>query len=1030
MNRNLRPLFLILAIALFGAPWAPAGLAAAPPSTGENTSQTIHIEPGWNWVSMHVLPQNSAFETIFGEVLDQIEMIKDGSGRVFAPDLGVAEIEAWDWRQAYAIRARVATTVTVSGALILPGQSNVPLEAGWNFVPFLPTAPLAVEAALAGILPFVEAVRDVDDRMFVPGQGVSDLDSLRAGQGFMIRLAQPVMLYYPGASGDILTVPNLAAALALADLDVGQMIEVQGYHTPGDGGGGTFRVDNSGKVPDGGLVFVPNQYLSPEVVVPRMYNAAVTHVGVPAGEHVVFGSLTLEVLDRNTEEVLLSAPGEVLHGHQFTNTEVHQPRFFYGQGRFHDYTHAVYRFHERRGEPGWGGRLRFTYRHTTAPVRLVRQGVGSSLNIRWFGARSHDEDATINNQPIIAQALNVARMMNDPQFGGNPGTITEVLIPGATTGGTVYEYFGALELPADVALRGQAGTELVTVTNDLGHTYQPVRVADGHTRLRVKANEALTFIRMAKPASDPHHVPMDAMYFFETRQSGIFPQNHAMRVTVENLVLDGHYEQNQQAWDEGWATHEELEHHLRNAPGWAGISASNHGRIIPQGQHLTVRNVAVLGYGSTGLLGNVNNVWSLENVRLGNAVWNHVLYSVHNYDHTGVDPSVGGFARNITLEGFAWTHVDFYAGRVENLVLEDAAISPRRPSGRLFNIRGGDVYSAEEFVGTDSGEYVRSDGTVLPLGVVVDGFYIDARGSAMNSPFSGIGPGIVIRNGTYVQSESVGGGNFFVENGNGWQRALYPDYLFEDVTVYRWTSGDNPGLFGLMHVTNSTFRNFTTVNASGAAYTGAPIEMTAYRRDHPAWDQHQFAEFRDITETAPSAFVLKTTVHPEAAGRTIAIRNSAFNNSTNGVVVGLNHQGTLGSIDADLDLLSVIWDSVELRLHDEHLHNLELFFRTGRMRDVADLNSGRTSEDAGTHTFTASGGETWVEIATNLLWEPEWVDVQEGEGASGLIGTVSVTNVSGADKRQPRLRVDFTRPLTAGETVTLAYDAAVRPLAD
>ncbi len=1025
-----RPLLLALVAGVLAASWAPAGFAAAPPATGEAATQTVHLEPGWNWVAVHVLPESASLESMFGDVLDQIEMIKDGAGRIFSPGLGLAEIDSWDWRQAYAIRAREAASVSIAGALILSGQSSLPLNAGWNFVPFLPTAPLAVEAALAGILPFVEAVRDIEDRMVIPGDGVSEIDSLRSGRGYMIRLAEPAMLYYPGASGDVLSVPNLAAALALTDLAVGQMIDVQGYHTPGDGGGGTFRVDDSGKVPDGGLVFVPNQYVSPVVVTPRMYNGAVTLVGVPAGEHVVYGSLTLEVLDRNTEEVLLVAPGDVLHGHQFTNTEVHQPRFFYGPGQFHDYTHVIYRFHERRGEPGWGGRLRFTYRHTTSPVRLVRQGVGSALNVRWFGARSHDEDPAINNQPIIAQALNVARMMNDPQFGGTQGTITDVWLPGAAPGGTVYEYFGALELPEDVTLRGDAGTELVTVTNDLGHTYQPVRVAPGHTRMRVKANEALTFIRMAKPASDPHHLPQDAMHFFETRQSGIFPQNHAMRVAIENLVLDGHYEQNQQAWDEGWATNEELEHMLRNAPGWAGLSASNHGRIIPQGQHLTVRNVAVLGYGSNGLLGNVNNVWSLENVRLGNAVWNHVLYSVHNYDHAGVDPSVGGFARNVTLEGFAWTHADFYAGRIENLVFEDGGVSPRRPSARLFNIRGGDVHSDEEFLGTGNGEYVRSDGTVLPLGVVVDGFYIDARGSAINSPFSGLGPGIVIRDGIFVQSVEHGGGTFFVENGNGWQRALYPDYLFEDVTIYRWTSGDNPGLFGLMHVTNSTFRNFHTVNASGAAYTGAPIEITAYRRDHPAWDQPQHAEFRDITETAPSAFILKTDVHPEATGRTVVIRDAVFNNSTNGVVVGLNHQGTLGSIAGDLDLLEVIWDSVQLRLHGEHFQNLELFFRTGRMRGVVDLNSGRTSEDAGTHTLTASGGETSVEWTTNLLWEPEWVEVQEGEGASGLIASVTVTNVSGADKRQPRLRIALTRPLNAGETVSFTYDAAVRPLAD
>ena len=68
------------------------------------------------------------------------------------------------------------------------------------------------------------------------------------------------------------------------------------------------------------------------------------------------------------------------------------------------------------------------------------------------------------------------------------------------------------------------------------------------------------------------------------------------------------------------------------------------------GQQLTVENVAVLGYGSNGILGHVNNEWTGTNVLLGNSVWNHVLYSAN------------GTYTNLTFTGFAWGHTAWYAG--------------------------------------------------------------------------------------------------------------------------------------------------------------------------------------------------------------------------------------------------------------------------------------------------------------------------------------------------------------------------------
>src|SRR5690606_38993225 len=148
---------------------------------------------------------------------------------------------------------------------------------------------------------------------------------------------------------------------------------------------------------------------------------------------------------------------------------------------------------------------------------------------------------------------------------------------------------------------------------------------------------------------------------------------------------------------------------MRNSPGWSGFVSTNHGNVfIPQGQHLTLRNVQISGFAATSVLGNANNTWTGENVRLGNALWNHTFYSAN------------GTWTNMTFEGFAWTQAVWTAGEITNLVYEDGAPAPYRSGPDLINIRGGDVSSQDDADGVS--RITQHDGTAIELGTVIDGF--------------------------------------------------------------------------------------------------------------------------------------------------------------------------------------------------------------------------------------------------------------------------------------------------------------------
>ena len=455
---------------------------------------------------------------------------------------------------------------------------------------------------------------------------------------------------------------------------------------------------------------------------------------------------------------------------------------------------------------------------------------------------------------------------------------------------------------------------------------------------------------------------------------------------------------------------------MRNAPGWSGFVSTNHnGVAIPQGQHITLRNVAVMGYGATNLLGNVNNTWTVENVRTGDVLWNHSIYGAN------------GAYTNLTISGFAWGHTAFYAGDITNLVYEDMIVGPYRHEGKAFDIRGGDAYSEEDI---DGGSFIQADGTPIELGVRIDGFYLDLRGGDMDIAFSGLGPRMEFRNGVVVND---GNTTFFQENGNGYQDALYPDYRIENVEMY-----GGGGLLGPASLQRGLFRNvrasYDLTGNNGRQEHG--LNLRAGWRDHPAWDTVQVNVLDGVRLDGRVEYLARTSVSTSgnAVGAAYFILNSRFNNMNNTLfrVYGSN---------GDFDLLRVYFDNTGVKIHGGYFDNLFHFLSVGRFRNVTDTNSGRVSESEGTASFTATMGQTSLDVSPNLFWIPVSEEYVSYSGAdAGLIASVvpvcadTVVTfelpTTNSDRRGCDLRFIFASPLSAGQAVTFDWAAAVHPWED
>ena len=1032
-------LLLALVLSAFSVSdaWAQTSTSAAP-AVGDETSQTIELEAGPNLVALYVRPDDPDIEALFEDVLDQIVLVKDSEGVTFAPGYGVRDLTEWEWTEAYLVYARGPVSVEVWGRQI--EGAAVALGAGWDWVPYLGAEAAGVEEAFASLDGTLTRVEGADGRMYPARRSAPPLETLEPGRGYRVHLtkadtlafgrpveteapptqepsptpapAPPAPAPAPSEPPNV-TVASIAEALALRGLASGQVVEVEGYYGPGDGGGGTFDVVDSGATPDGGTVFVPDAHVSGPVVETRRYSSTGS-VPLPEGQSAVYGTLTVDVLSSDGEH-RITLPGEHFHGHVWTLKHDLAPAFDYGTGRLRIRRSSI------QSEYGSNARLRFTYRTTTSGLRLVRRDVGTALYAEWFGARPAAEGpnwtGSTDTQPILAHALTTAHVRNKAAL----GSITEVRFSRTGT----FTSWGNLTVPDGVTLRGAGGTEVVEVTNDLGHTYRPVRYKAAHTRLRVPDDEAFRFPQQRRPKGDPGRLPPTPKSVLYTQPTQVWVADGAMTAGLADIVLDGNWEGNTGFFTDPRTTDREKKDWGQDSPSHAGFVATSHGGVdVPQGQRITVRNVGIDGFISNGLLGHVNGTWDVENVRLGNGLWNHVIYNAN------------GSYRNVTLHGAAWGHTAWGYGTIENLVFEDGMDNPIRRASEAFAIRGGDAFDEADLQG---GYWIRSDGTPPPhVGTTITGFYVDLRGSGLTSPFWGIGSNVTIRGvsasepGRIIAGEA-GMNSVYTEAANGYQRGLYDNNRFEHIVVYDHPAKNRGKLFGTLNVTNSVVRDVRTDQST----QGPPKEVNhvlrfgVRHRGREAWDARQTMTYEDVHETAESHFVASARIYEDGVGADVHVRRSSFNNKSNAIIKGPSGGGSLDQFgDTDVTKLRVFWDDVTLNLHGGYFGNTELWLATGYFHDVTDRKTGNTSEDSGRYTRTARGGETTVDIPTRLLWAPQEPGaVSVRASASGLVRSVEAVQSSSksGDWRAPTLRVQLSRALRAGERVTFDWSAAVRP---
>jgi hypothetical protein len=581
-----------------------AALLASPPSSiaQETRTQQVQLEQGWNLVSLSVQPDDSSFASIFGANADQIAMIKNEEGEVYAPGEGVEQITTWKSGEGYQIHVKAPLTLGVTGTSIRPDSMSIVLEEGGNVVPYLPSTAQAVKAALVSVEESLVTVRNEQDNQYNPSSPSSSLDSLRLGQAYKVYVDQRDTLRYPRV------VNTLDDALALQGMRTGSYVRVRGYSKPEDDGGGTFRVVNSECKTDGGTCFVLDEDLSSKITEtlsgkPNPYSLAKANI--------VWGTLKVRYGPDSEDEIGVKH----LHGH---NTKTQGP-----SDSDVDLVNGVVDFSNSllqlpldvgHGNHQWD----FSYRYATSERRLERVGVTNSVNLAWWGAPKADPNDPQTADPLLKWAINAAARL----YQNGSYNWTYVDIPDE------YYWLHTTHLRNGVKLRG---------TGDLISQEWNTKGA-----LTLMPEMALYY---NKKNYDPQAPENRDLYHGSTefRERHVFVNEYnASKLGFQNLRISGNLP-NQSVF-ENLGDYEDAENIIQNSGTWAGFySTGKFGQSFPDGMVVDLDDMNITEMGNLTIgLSSGDADFQTSNVNLKDGARNHVIYAAT------------GEMDDVTVQGQAW----------------------------------------------------------------------------------------------------------------------------------------------------------------------------------------------------------------------------------------------------------------------------------------------------------------------------------------------------------------------------------------
>lgn len=161
-------------------------------------SKHIELITGFQFISLPLEPQQKDLESIFSEILDKVDFIKDSNGSFFRKigNQWIDNIGTWTPQTGYLIKMKSNATLTIQG---IPVQHNfsIVLNQGYIIVPYYGYSNVAIEV-FGDILDNLNFARNSKGQMLriIGSNWIDNIGQLNEGEACLLKMKQQDMIHY------------------------------------------------------------------------------------------------------------------------------------------------------------------------------------------------------------------------------------------------------------------------------------------------------------------------------------------------------------------------------------------------------------------------------------------------------------------------------------------------------------------------------------------------------------------------------------------------------------------------------------------------------------------------------------------------------------------------------------------------------------------------------------------------------------------------------------------------------------------
>jgi subtilisin family serine protease len=160
-------------------------------------TQSFDFSSGWQMISAYVEPTDTDIEVVMESVDDNMLIMKNGTGDIYMPSLGINNINDWDILDGYKIYFTSAEALDITGLHLDPTLTTYLLGAGWHLISYIRSSPYDIEDALSDITDNLLICKNGSGDIYMPSLAINNIDQMNPGEGYQMYLTSYDELTYP-----------------------------------------------------------------------------------------------------------------------------------------------------------------------------------------------------------------------------------------------------------------------------------------------------------------------------------------------------------------------------------------------------------------------------------------------------------------------------------------------------------------------------------------------------------------------------------------------------------------------------------------------------------------------------------------------------------------------------------------------------------------------------------------------------------------------------------------------------------------